>query len=82
MKHYQPTKALLDLDKVIKYDSEYLPTFSPGERTLIKYKRAKLMAGLEVELSSQLLYKIQATLEQIQKKNWQPENPILYKKYD
>ncbi|GEM55270.1 hypothetical protein B0A58_07300 [Flavobacterium branchiophilum NBRC 15030 = ATCC 35035] len=82
MKHFHPPKALLELDQVIKYDSECVPILSTAERTLIKYKRAKLMAGLDVELTTQLMDKIAATLEQIHKKNWHPENPILYKKHD
>jgi hypothetical protein len=78
MKQYHPPQELLDLDLVLKYDTEKNPILSQTERSKINWQRAKIMRNEATALPPALQEKIDFTLARIKKENWKPDSPVVY----
>jgi hypothetical protein len=78
MKIYTPPQELINLDLVLKYDTEHTPILSQVERSQINWKRAKLMRNEPLALHPALQQKIDFNINQIEKENWKPESPVVY----
>ncbi len=78
MRPYYPPQELIDLDLVLKYDTEQSPILLQTERSQINWKRAKIMRNEPMALHPALKQKIDFNIDKIKKENWKPESPVVY----
>lgn len=79
MKIFSPPKRLVELDFVLRYDSEERRMLKIHERFAINQERAKILGGNESYRQSEMLEeKITKILADIEYTGWEPYNPIEY----
>jgi hypothetical protein len=82
MKKYEPPKRLVQLGRVLQYDSErqeigFSSLLSIENRILINQERGMIMKG-NFDYKQLIDTKINSILLEIRKENWKPKTDIQY----
>jgi hypothetical protein len=82
MRKYIPTKRLVELGKVLQYDTGLQelglsPILTIEQRILINQERGRIMSG-DFDYIQPVNGKIESVLVEIRKQHWKPETEIQY----
>ena len=82
MRKYTPPKRLVELGKVLQFDTGLQelglsPILTTEQRILINQERGKIMSG-DFDYIQLINSKIESVLVEIRKQNWKPETEIQY----
>lgn len=82
MRKYTPPKRLVELGKVLQFDTGLQelglsPILTTEQRILINQERGKIMSG-DFNYTQPINGKIESVLVEIRKQNWKPETEIQY----
>ena len=82
MRKYIPPKRLVELGKVLQYDTGLQelgmsPILTTEQRILINQERGRIMSG-DFDYVQSIQSKIESVLVEIRKQHWKPETEIQY----